>query len=256
MDLLHDVVLIKVGFVLIIVTVALVAGLPALRRPAEGDHVEGYARGEALAVGVFLGAGIIHMLGDAASDFDEAGVAYPVGELLCGTVVLLLLWLEHLGNKLAGASGTSEGSVLAILAAIILALHSFLVGAALGTASELTTTVVVFLAVLAHKWAAAFALGLTLSRSRLGKRTTTALFLIFALMFPVGAAVGAGALAVTASHPLFEPTFASLAAGTFIYLGTLHGLTSSTLIAKCQHFPQFAMVATGFVLMAVVAIWT
>jgi solute carrier family 39 (zinc transporter), member 1/2/3 len=254
--LLDDEILIKVVPVLIVVAIALAAGWAPLHRRAGDDHVEGYARGEALAVGVFLGAGIIHMLGDTASDFVEAGITYPVGEVLCGAVILLLLWLEHLGNRLAGAHGANERTVLAILASLILAFHSFLVGAALGTASELSTTIVVLVAVLAHKWAAAFALSLTLSRSQLSSRNATALFLTFVLMFPAGVAVGAGALALTASHPLFEPTFAGLAAGTFIYLGTLHGLTSSTLIAKCQHFPQFAMVALGFLLMAVVAIWT
>jgi zinc transporter 1/2/3 len=255
-DLLQYQGLIKLVFVLIIFAVALAAGWPALRHRAGDGSVESYAHGEALAVGVFLGAGIIHMLGDAASDFVEAGIAYPVGELLCGGVILFLLWMEHLGNRIADTRGASEKKTLAVLAALILALHSFLVGAALGTASELATTIVVFVAVLAHKWAAAFALGLTLSRSQMSPRGATALFLIFALMFPVGAAVGVSALAVTASHPLFEPTFAGLAAGTFIYLGTLHGLTSSTLIARCHDFPQFAMVALGFALMAVVAIWT
>jgi solute carrier family 39 (zinc transporter), member 1/2/3 len=251
-----DAFLIKVVSVLIIVAVALAAGWAPLRRRADDAHVEGYARGEALAVGVFLGAGIIHMLGDTASDFVEAGITYPVGELLCGAVILLLLWLEHLGHRLADVRDVNEGAVLAILASLILALHSFLVGAALGTASEISTTILVLVAVLAHKWAAAFALSLTLSRSQLSPRNATGLFLTFVMMFPVGVAVGASALALTASHPLFEATFAGLAAGTFIYLGTLHGLTSSTLIAKCQHFPQFAMVVLGFLLMAVIAIWT
>ncbi|MEY8702692.1 zinc transporter, partial [Francisella philomiragia] len=40
--------------------------------------------GEALASGVFLGAGLIHMLGDAASDFFSLNVDYPYPFMISG----------------------------------------------------------------------------------------------------------------------------------------------------------------------------
>jgi hypothetical protein len=57
-------------------------------------------------------------------------------------------------------------------------------------------------------------------------------------------------------NPLLTPTFSALAAGTFIYLGTLHGLQNGTLVARCCAFRSLFLVVLGYAVMAVVAIWT
>jgi len=47
----------------------------------------------------------------------------------------------------------------------------------------------------------------------------------------------------------------ALAAGTFLYLGTLHGLENATLVKPCCDLKRFYFVILGFGVMAVVAIW-
>jgi len=138
----------------------------------------------------------------------------------------------------------------------MLSFHSFLAGAALGTASEIATSIVVLIAILAHKWAAAFALAVKLKKSDAGRATQFTCFLVFVALFPLGVFMGDLVLAGESSAPLAEPIFASMAAGTFLYLGTLHGLAGSTLVARCCNVDEFTLVAIGFALMAVVAIWT
>lgn len=248
----HDV---KLIFLLVVVAVALAGGWPLYRRRGEMAEAGWLVLAEALACGVFLGAGLIHMLGDAAADFEAAGISYPVEMVICGGVILLLLYLEHAGNKLA-ARQSGAGTVLPLLTTLMLSIHSFLVGAALGTSNEMAIAIVIFLAVIAHKSAAAFALAIELLRSPLGSLAALACFFGFVAMFPAGFAVGTLAEAVTGEHPLWEPTFSALAAGTFLFLGTLHGLAANTLIARCQNRLDFAFVTLGFALMAVVAIWT
>lgn len=239
---------------LAIVAVAFVAGLPVLA--GRGFDAEGTlaARGEAVAAGVFLGAGLIHMLGDAAGDFAAAGADYPWPFMLCGAVVLLLLLLEHLG---AAAEGESRsGAVLPLLAAAMLSIHSFLAGAALGTSGTGAVALVIFLAIMAHKWAASFALAVTLVRSPLARAARFAAFVAFVAFLPLG--VGSGAIAARwdAADPLLAPTLKALAAGTFLYLGTLHGLANGTLVARCCDLREFSAVVFGFALMAILAIWT
>ena len=238
----------------IIVAVAFGAGVPVLagrRFDADGTLA---ARGEAIAAGVFLGAGLIHMLGDAAGDFAAAGVDYPWPFLLCGAVVLALLLLEHVGAAANGAS--NESAALALLATAMLSIHSFLAGAALGTSGVGAVAIVIFIAIVAHKWAASFALAVSLARSPLGRVPRFVAFVVFVFFLPLGVATGALAAEWDAAYPLVAPTLKALAAGTFLYLGTLHGLANGTLVARCCDLREFTAVVFGFALMAVVAIWT
>ncbi len=246
--------IVLLGMTVVIVVVAFVAGMPVLvgrKFDAEGTVA---ARGEAIAAGVFLGAGLIHMLGDSAGDFNAAGVDYPWPFMLCGAVVLGLLLLEHLG---AAAKGASDGNaVLALLATLMLSIHSFLAGAALGTSGTGAVAIVIFIAIIAHKWAASFALAVSLARSPLARATRFIAFTVFVFFLPLGVACGAIATQWDAEYPLVAPTLKALAAGTFLYLGTLHGLANGTLVARCCDLREFSAVVFGFALMAVVAIWT
>lgn len=239
---------------LAIVLVALAAGAPVLAgRGFDGEGTVA-ARGEAVAAGVFLGAGLVHMLGDAAGDFSAAGANYPWPFLLCGSVVLVLLLLEHLGSAAGGTSG--GGASLALIATAMLSIHSFLAGAALGTSGTGVVAVVIFLAIMAHKWAASFALAVTLARSPLARPARFGAFVVFVAFLPLGVASGAIAARWDAADPLIAPTLKALAAGTFLYLGTLHGLANGTLVARCCDLEEFSAVVFGFALMAILAIWT
>lgn len=238
----------------VIVLVAALVGMPALiRRGFDGDGSVA-ARGEAVAAGVFLGAGLIHMLSDAAGGFEAAGVKYPWAFFLCGAVVLALLLLEHVGAAARGVG--AESGFMALLATGMLSIHSFLAGAALGTSGVGAVGIVIFFAILAHKWAASFALSVTLARSPLSRFARITAFLVFVAFLPLGVATGALAAQWAAADPLIAPTLKALAAGTFLYLGTLHGLANGTLVAKCCDLREFSAVVAGFALMAIVAIWT
>ena len=58
----------------------------------------------------------------------------------------------------------SSGS-LSVLLAALLSVHSFIVGAALGSASSRQAAVGIFIALVAHKWAEAFAVGVQVSHT-------------------------------------------------------------------------------------------
>ena len=75
-------------------------------------------------------------------------------------------------------------------------------------------------------------------------------------MTPLGIYFGDVISTSLAEHTLIQPIFSSIAAGTFLYLGTLHGLSRSFMIEKCCNLKNFTYVIIGFSLMAVVAIWT
>jgi zinc transporter ZupT len=245
---------IKIISLLLILSITLVAGFYPFFKKLKTKQSHAFPIGESLAAGVFLGAGLIHMLGDAAQDFDHLHFDYPIAFLLAGTTFLLLLLLEHIGREMYKKRGASNG--FAILATLMLSIHSFLAGAALGLSGSFSVVILILLAILAHKWAASFALSVQINKSQLNFKAGAALFAIFSLMVPLGILCGASATHALANYPLIAPIFSSLAAGTFLYLGTLHGLERAVLVKKCCNLKQYSFVMLGFIIMAVVAIWT
>ncbi|ABI45308.1 transporter ZIP family protein [Synechococcus sp. CC9311] len=139
----------KAGLVGIVVLVSLATGRPALRTKPSDLHKAALGFGEAFAAGIFLGAGLIHMLGDAQSAFDAANVNYPFAMVTCGAVMLLLLWIEHLANQ-RSENPAGNKKLVAFSAVLMLSIHSLLMGAAFGISTSVTLTIVIFIAVLAH----------------------------------------------------------------------------------------------------------
>lgn len=238
-----------------ILGMTLAAGWMPFRKKAQDLRAFHFATGEALACGVFLGAGLIHMLGDAATDFAAQGYHYPFAFLLAGCMFIFLLWLEHIGRELDG-HGQSSSPRFALLALLMLSIHSLLEGAALGLATTLATGGVFLLAILAHKWAASFALSIQMNKTTLKLSQGIPLFGLFALMSPLGILLGSWVASLVHTNSLLVPIFTSLAAGTFLYIGTLHGLKRSVLIEQCCNLREFSFMIFGFSLMALVAIWT
>ena len=67
----------KLLMVAVVVLISLVTGRAALYAASSNQDRPALGFGEAFAAGIFLGAGLIHMLGDAQGAFDRAAVAYP-----------------------------------------------------------------------------------------------------------------------------------------------------------------------------------
>ena len=247
---------IKLTSLLVILLITLVSGsYPFLRRAKTKAKLPQFPIGESLAAGVFLGAGLIHMLGTSSQEFYKLHAGYPWAFVITGTMFLLLLLLEHIGREIFKKRG--EASVaFAVLATIMLSIHSFLMGAALGFSNTLPVFIVILLAILAHKWAVSFSLAIRINQSEFKFSGGMLLFGVFAIMTPLGILCGTVATNYLHQNTLLEPVFSALAAGTFLYLGTLHGLEKATLIKQCCELNRYYFVILGFAIMAVVAIWT
>ena len=126
--------------------------------------------GGGFAGGVFLGAGTIHLLGDSHAFFAEAngGAEYPYFLLVGGIGFLLILLLEKVLVR-AEETDAATGSHPFVLL-VVLSLHSFIAGTALGLESELTAALILLVAILAHKSFAAFALGSSFQEAGLPTR--------------------------------------------------------------------------------------
>ncbi len=210
---------------------------------------------QAFSAGVFLGAGLIHMLGDSAQSFSDLHIHYPISFLLAGMTFLGLLFLEHLGREIYEHQG-DKSPAFAVLAFVLLSIHSILAGTALGLTGAVSLAIILLTAILAHKWAESFALAVQINKSTLNTKKALGLFLVFSIMTPLGILLGAFiSTSFSTKFSVLPAVFNALAAGTFLYLGTLHGLARSILITKCCNLKYFTFVILGFILMAVAAIW-
>ena len=250
---MSDLNLIKLLSIILIFAIAAIAGIYPFLKRWQGKKVS-FPVGQALASGVFLGAGLIHMLGDSSADFIQLHYAYPWAFTIAGITFLFFLALEHIGRELYEHGGP-DTSGFAIVAFFMLSIHSLFAGAALGLSQHISVAIVLLLAIVAHKWAASFALATKIAQSQLEKKLGLILFIIFVIMTPLGIYSGEVITDTLGGYPLLEPIFNAIAAGTFLYLGTLHGLQRSFMAAKCCKLKNFMYVIVGFAIIAVVAIW-
>lgn len=248
----------KIVAALLIFLTSIAAVAYPLKTKGKIKHNDSFELGEALASGIFLGVAFFHMLPNSIAVFHELyeNLYYPVPEAICAIGFLLLLFLERLSFI-----STTEKQHTAIphILALILILHSLIEGAALGVGDTFAQALLIFIAIMAHKGSASFALCVTLMRYQLSFARISTIIIIFSLMTPLGIALGTVVSLFTHSMggELIEAIFNAFAAGTFLYISALHHIRfHQRRIEKKQGMLEFGCLALGLVTMGVIAVWT
>jgi len=214
---------------------------------------------EAFTAGVFLALALtmmlpssLHLLGAAFPRFD-----FPTGALVASIAFLLLLAMEHriahLGERAGGGSEGGFPPIIPLAMTLMIAVPSFFLGTALGV-SETEAAILIFIAIMLHKSSAAFALSLQMVRSTMTSRQAWATFLLFACATPLGIVVGEefhrwlGPDSMT----IVKGLVLGLAAGTFVFMATLHELGHAPMISKCASGRGFTLMVAGFLLTVLV----
>jgi solute carrier family 39 (zinc transporter), member 1/2/3 len=211
--------------------------------------------GDALASGIFLGAALFHMLPDAIKTFNQAlpQINYPVAEFFCAAGFLLLLFFERIS---AGNADDHMHSATPFSVALILIIHSLIEGMVLGIYTSIASALVIFVAIIAHKSSESFALALTLNRSNLSWRYILALVTIFLLITPLGIFLGTSLTVFLKSETaqLVTAAFNAFAAGTFLYISTLHHLNHHQREHHGEGLVEFFALVFGLVVMGLIAV--
>ena len=236
--------------IVVILIATLMGGLKPLRD--NRSDAKSYPLGEAFAAGVFLALALVMMLPASFTLFQQAlpGVKEPIASLIAIVSLLILLGISHVVRHLEEDGPKTEGAgsnpSVPIIMTVMIAVPSFFMGAALGV-SETRQAVLILIAILLHKSSAAFALALKLTDSSLGLNRSRAVFALFALSTPVGILVGGGVAGQIDGHDLLlaRATVLAMAAGTFLFMGTLNDLQSAPLIQRCRHWRSFIAMVAG-----------
>ena len=193
--------------------------------------------GNALAAGILLGIGLIHMLAESATAFAKLGFLYPAPYALAAAAFLALLLLEHVvlpeaahqavharSGEAHHALPSDPSKALTPYALIgALSVHSVLAGITLGAQSGFASGLALFAGLLTHKTMEGFALGVSLARSGITRARALGILGVFALLTPTGIGLGTGLsdLMDVPGTRLFEAASLALAGGTFLYIASL-----------------------------------
>jgi len=250
-----------VAFVVIFLT-GLAGGLLSLQLAASKRSERLFSLGNAFAGGIFLGAGLIHMLPDAQEGFGDLAGDFPWVSLLCAVGFLLVLVLEKViihGHHAVADSAEQEdqATLYPYVLTLVLSVHSMIAGIALGTEDTVALSIVIFIALISHKGSAAFALGISLLRAGVQRARLLKIVTLFCFMTPIGILLGAtlSALMTGTAERIVEGVFDAVAAGTFLYVAIL-GIIEEELARPADRGLKFILLAFGLGFMAMLAIWT
>ena len=127
--------------------------------------------------------------------------------------------------------------------------HALLESIALGSAPRFSTALNTFIAISAHRWATAMALGSRFAKSDLTTGAYSALILLFSIVSPLGVFVGFGVEGL--SHIVLGIVFA-ISGGTFLYIGFFETLAHE-FVAHPKHLVgKFLVMIGGAFLMVLV----
>jgi solute carrier family 39 (zinc transporter), member 1/2/3 len=241
----------------VILVIALVGGLFPILIRATKKTKSLLLYGESFAGGVFLGAGLIHLLPEAQENLHAVYPGnYPYIFAICAFAILFLRLIEDGVTKLFKHNHNVNHICLACLLTVMLSIHSILAGAALGVETAMASFLVIFVAIIAHKGSAAFALGVQIRKSDFSKAAMVQLMLLFSLMTPIGILCGsilANFLQASNGH-LAAAIFDAIAAGTFIYIAAFHGI-KPVVDKDLSTLKYLGCFSFGLIVMAVIAIW-
>ncbi len=242
-----------------ILLVTFAGGYYPLFRQEKAKKANGFPLGEAFTAGVFLALSLTLMFPSAIHLLDKAfpEVDYPIASIIGIAAFLFLLGLEHITKHIKYTSKSTGDELtppsIPIIMTVMIAIPSFFLGTALGVSST-SAAVFIFVAIMTHKSSAAFALSLKMVRSTLMRNQTLLIFSLFAFSTPLGIIVGEDIHQYLSPHTMviIKGTILSLAAGTFLYMSTLHELAKAPLIKNCGNKKGFLLMLCGFVITALV----
>jgi len=125
---------------------------------------------------------------------------------------------------------------------VALSFHGFFEGMALGLQGGPLDTFFLFIAIISHKWAEAFTLGISFHKAQTDKQTFIRLIILFSMFTPIGILIG---LVLAGGSMLIEGIFLAMSTGTFIYVACSEVIVEEFAITKYKYSKFFAYMVGG-----------
>lgn len=125
---------------------------------------------------------------------------------------------------------------------IALSIHGSIEGIALGVMNTLKECSILFTAILLHKWAEAFALGISFYKSGTEKNIFIKMILIFTLFGPLGIIIG---MIFSDAGCLIKGIMLGISGGTFIYVAASEIIVEEFSLSKKIHIKYLWFICGG-----------
>ena len=136
----------------------------------------------------------------------------------------------------------NSSSLTPYILLIALSIHSIFEGIALGVMNKIRDCSILFSAIIMHKWAGSFALGISFYKSGVETGLFIKMILLFTLFSPIGITIG---MFFTEAGFLMKGIMLSLSAGTFIYVAASEVLVEEFDISKSKNLKYFCYIFGG-----------
>jgi zinc transporter ZupT len=247
------------GFCLIfILLVAFAGGYWPLFRSERIRKEKGLPLGQAFTAGVFLALSLVIMLPNAFHLLKRAGAGtgFPWPAVASIAAFVTLLGIAQVIGSQGRKNGAAKGltpSVIPVIMTISIAIPSFLLGTALGVSDQLSG-IAIFMAIVAHKGSAAFALALSMVKTSMKRSHSLLLFGLFAISTPLGILLGAEVHQYFAGYLMMmaKALILSMASGVFLFMATLSDMESAPLIVDCATLKGFSAMLAGLIITIIV----
>jgi zinc transporter 1/2/3 len=200
------------------------------------------------------------MLADALENLEaySKNLDYPYAILVCGCGFLFVLLLDKVLLREENVADESGGRpIYPFMLTLVLSVHSVIAGATLGLEKSLVSSLVIFIAIISHKGCAAFALGVSLREAGFPRPRMIGIIALFSCMTPLGIILGSLFSTMLKGKAAYgvEAIFDGLAAGTFLYIAILD-IMVEVFHESENRWNHFILMALGFAIMALIAVWT
>eukprot|EP01126_Amoeba_proteus_P061425 TRINITY_DN8246_c0_g3_i3.p1 TRINITY_DN8246_c0_g3~~TRINITY_DN8246_c0_g3_i3.p1 ORF type:complete len:276 (+),score=50.76 TRINITY_DN8246_c0_g3_i3:171-998(+) len=255
----------------IIFSVSFLGGVLPLKRQSSVSFLQ---LGNCFGGGVFLSAALLHMFPESVEGFSSLGNYYERHAYIFFIVGLLIpffvervLISSHSHSHLGTTEDKFSSTISAYFFMFALSVHSLIEGMALGVQSDFQGTSTILWAIVAHKFFAAVALGISLLKGNLNVGRYLQMIATFCLTTPIGAGLGVAmsSFLEMGLHTFFSQMAKALASGTFVYVALVEVLTQEFESHKSDHdahmskkekFKKFSAILFGAFLMGFTSLYS
>jgi zinc transporter ZupT len=135
-----------------------------------------------------------------------------------------------------------KSNVTPYILLIALSIHGLFEGTALGVQKDLKDAVFLGVAILAHKWAESFTLGISFFKSNTERATIFRMIILFSIFTPVGILIG---MFLIGADPLTQGIFLAISSGTFLYISASEVIVEEFAITKYKYQKYFLYLCGG-----------
>jgi len=136
-----------------------------------------------------------------------------------------------------------QGGLTPYILLLALSLHGIFEGIALGVLNHSNEVIMLFIAIIAHKWAESFALGISFYKAKIETKIFLKMLTIFTFFTPVGILIG---MYFSKSGFLIEGIMLSISSGTFLYVSTSEVIVEEFSSKGSKHIKFWCYLTGGF----------